>query len=122
MKTIAERLKYCPKGMKLYSPMFGCGELFKVTDKDIRVKFPSEYNVKRFRADGKICEDGECMLFPEKGGLNARINQIVLSLLFILSQAKRNVQRDPTLGMLLLLLDLKDVTRIDATDKMYLFN
>lgn len=58
-------LKNYPKGTTVYSPMFGYGQLQKVTDK-IHVKFPKEHNVKIFRLDGKVSEDGEMMLFPSK--------------------------------------------------------
>ena len=57
-------LKDCPKGTELYSPIYGLGILTKVTDR-IHVKFPKEHNVKCFRPDGKVSEDGEIMLFPQ---------------------------------------------------------
>jgi hypothetical protein len=57
-------LKDCPKGIELYSPMYGLGILTKVTNR-IHVKFPKEHNVKCFRPDGKVSEDGEIMLFPK---------------------------------------------------------
>lgn len=61
---IAELLKDCPRGMELYSPIYGVGVLTKVTDR-IHVKFPKEHNVKCFRLDGKVSEDGEIMLYPK---------------------------------------------------------
>lgn len=64
--NVAELLKNCPQGMELYSPIYGVGVLTKVTDR-IHVKFPKEHNVKCFRLDGKVSEDGEIMLYP-KGG------------------------------------------------------
>lgn len=57
-------LKDCPKGIELYSPMYGLGILTKVTNR-IHIKFPKEHNVKCFRPDGKVSEDGEIMLFPK---------------------------------------------------------
>jgi hypothetical protein len=50
--------------MELYSPIYGNGVLTKITNR-IHVKFPKEHNVKCFRFDGKISEDGEVMLFPK---------------------------------------------------------
>lgn len=62
--NITEILKDCPQGMELYSPIYGLGKLTKVTDR-IHVKFPKEHNVKCFRHDGKVSDDGEIMLFPK---------------------------------------------------------
>lgn len=62
--NLVEILKDCPKGIELYSPMYGIGILTKVTNR-IHVKFPKEHNVKCFRPDGKVSEDGEIMLFPK---------------------------------------------------------
>ena len=62
--NIAELLKDCPKGMELYSPIYGLGILTRVTDR-IYVKFPKEHNEKCFKHDGKVSEDGEIMLFPK---------------------------------------------------------
>lgn len=62
--NIAELLKDCPSGMELYSPIYGFGNLTKVTDR-IHVKFPKEHNVKCFRLDGKVSENGEVMIFPK---------------------------------------------------------
>jgi hypothetical protein len=62
--NLVEILKDCPKGIELYSPMYGLGILTKVTNR-IHVKFPKEHNVKCFRPDGKVSEDGEIMLFPK---------------------------------------------------------
>ena len=62
--NIAELLMDCPKGMELYSPIYGVGVLTKVTNR-IHVKFPKEHNIKCFRLDGKVSEDGEIMLYPK---------------------------------------------------------
>ena len=62
--NIAELLKDCPKGMELYSPIYGIGILTRVADR-IYVKFPKEHNEKCFKPDGKVSEDGEIMLFPK---------------------------------------------------------
>ena len=68
--NIAELLKDCPKGMELYSPIFGEVYLSKIrphlaivvtTDKE-------QGNVKEeFLYDGRYGMNGECMLFPSKG-------------------------------------------------------
>lgn len=67
--NIAELLKDCPKGMKLYSPIFGEVYLDKIRphlaivvtiDKD-QGNFKEE-----FLYDGRYGMNGECMLFPSK--------------------------------------------------------
>ena len=66
--NLVEILKDCPKGTKLYSPIFGEVELVKV-DKDtyypIEVK-SSNNALDSFTKDGRMFAeyDGECMLFP----------------------------------------------------------
>lgn len=70
--NIAELLKDCPKGMKLYSPIFG--EVFLKRVKDIGNKILIEVytvcnSIKHFYPDGKYntyYSDGECLLFPSK--------------------------------------------------------
>ena len=67
--NIAEILKDCPPGMKLYSPIFGDVYLNKIrphlaivvtTDKE-------QGNIKEeFLYDGRYWINGECMLFPSK--------------------------------------------------------
>lgn len=68
--NIAEILKDCPKGMKLYSPIFGEVYLDEIrphlaivvtTDKE-QGDFKEE-----FLYDGRYGMNGECMLFPSKG-------------------------------------------------------
>lgn len=68
--NIAELLKDCPKGTKLYSPIFGDVYLEKIrphlaivvtTDKK-QGDFKEE-----FLYDGRYGMNGECMLFPSKG-------------------------------------------------------
>ena len=75
MINIAEKLKGCPKGTKLYSPLFGEVEfvrieigsprfsiLVKVLDNGI------PYSNVTFTAEGKLhnIEQSECLLFPSK--------------------------------------------------------
>lgn len=67
--NIAEILKDCPKGMELYSPIYGKVELWKVDSN-------SEYSIKTvtsidrpgsFTSDGRLYEkypSSECLLFP----------------------------------------------------------
>lgn len=61
--NIAEILKYCPEGTKLYSTVFGKVELYKVYKGKIVIKIP--YILPLF-LDGKYKKDGECVLFPSK--------------------------------------------------------
>lgn len=67
--NVAELLKDCPKGMELYSPIFGKVYLDKIrphlaivvtTDKE-QGDFKEE-----FLYDGRYGMNGECMLFPTK--------------------------------------------------------
>lgn len=67
--NIAEILKDCPQGMKLYSPIFGDVYLNKIrphlaivvtTDKE------QEDFKEEFLYDGRYGMNGECMLFPSK--------------------------------------------------------
>lgn len=75
MINVAEKLKDCPKGTKLYSPM--CGEVELVRIDMGHLKFPiivrvsdnkAPYNNETFTAEGKWCntEQSECLLFPSK--------------------------------------------------------
>lgn len=69
--NIAEILKKCPKGTKLYSPLFGEVELVKVKDNTIYpivVSCPEFENyIMKFDKDGKnITAHKEPTLFPSK--------------------------------------------------------
>ena len=75
MINVAEKLKGCPKGTKLYSPLFGEVKFVKIETEDfvcpiiVRVlddKAP--YNKAAFTAEGKLynIEQSECLLFPSK--------------------------------------------------------
>lgn len=69
--NIAEILKKCPKGTKLYSPVYGEVAFIEVND---RGKYPIVCMDKRgayepFASDGRllsILPDTECVLFPSK--------------------------------------------------------
>ena len=72
--NLAKILKDCPKGTKLYSPIYGDVELVKVYIKDdngcpIEIKIgESSEMIVDFMNDGRLLDDfpGECMLFPSK--------------------------------------------------------
>ena len=69
--NVAEILRKCPKGTKLYSPVYGEVELTKV---DYNEEYPITCITKNgfyafFTRDGMLfCDyfDTECMLFPSK--------------------------------------------------------
>lgn len=62
--NIAEILKDCPKGTKLYSPLCGECNLSEI-DGYIRI-FDSNVNYYYFYHDGSYVKTGECLLFPSK--------------------------------------------------------
>ena len=75
MINVAEKLKDCPKGTKLYSPLFGEVELVRIDMKNPSVSIiirtlynGSPYSTAIFTAEGKWCgiEQSECLLFPSK--------------------------------------------------------
>ena len=68
--NLAEILKDCPEGTKLYSPLYGDVELVKVHsgwDYPIEVKLGND-GLDNFTKDGRIYKDydGECTLFPSQ--------------------------------------------------------
>ena len=67
MTNIAEILKNAPKGLELYSPLFGDVTLNRVKDDDLmddRIILLS--NGHLFLKDGRYKINGECLLFPSK--------------------------------------------------------
>ena len=73
--NLAEILKDCPKGTKLYSPVYGEVEFQGVidnTDFPIEVRtygnFTTGIAIDSFTADGRLFQEfnGECMLFPNR--------------------------------------------------------
>lgn len=71
--NVVKILKYCPKGTKLYSTVFGEVEFLRLTDSNkIRAKlpctFPPTFNPIKldFLENGSYSENGECVLFPSK--------------------------------------------------------
>lgn len=66
--NIAEKLKNCPKGTKLYSPLFGELELSFVEGEHISC-ITKKRTCGLFTSDGKYFggySDAECMLFPSR--------------------------------------------------------
>ena len=68
--NLAEILKDCPKGTKLYSTIYGDVEFVKVSN---HLEYPIEvkrryYSIGSFTNDGRLLAgyDGECTLFPSK--------------------------------------------------------
>lgn len=67
--NVAELLENCPKGMELYSPIFGKVYLDKIRPHlGIRVTTDKEQSdiKEEFLYDGRYGINGECMLFPSK--------------------------------------------------------
>lgn len=69
--NIANKLKHCKKGTKLYSPLFGEVEFENVDDKIEIIVHTDEGEIYKvsFEKDGKyyiIYKDAECLLFPSK--------------------------------------------------------
>lgn len=68
--NIAELLKDCPRGMELYSPIFGKVYLDKIRSHLAIVVTSGKKRgafVWEFLYDGRYGMNGECMLFPSKG-------------------------------------------------------
>ena len=64
--NIADLLKYCPKGIKLYSPIWGEVEFIEVASShNIVIKSPNG-NETLFYCSGRYHRNGECVLFPSK--------------------------------------------------------
>lgn len=64
--NIAEILKNCPQGTKLYSSTWANVELLEVTrQKDIIIKLCNDERIKLF-SNGAYSVDGDCILFPSR--------------------------------------------------------
>lgn len=63
-KNIAEILKYCPQGLPLWTPTYGNACLEECTDNRIIVR--TNHGNFMTNAEGMLCSDGECILFPSK--------------------------------------------------------
>lgn len=64
--NIAEILKKCPKGMKLYSPVFGEVKFSEIYINSMIVVIIKNNCKRVFLKDGSYSEYGECVLFPSK--------------------------------------------------------
>lgn len=65
--NIAEILKYCPKGTKLYSTAFGEVEFINITPSTKLIIVQDIYNTHlTFYSGGSYTSSGECILFPSK--------------------------------------------------------
>ncbi len=65
--NIAEILKYCSKGTKLYSTAFGEVELINIAPLTKLITVQNIYNSHlTFYSDGSYALSGECVLFPSK--------------------------------------------------------
>ena len=67
--NIAELLKDCPKGMELYSPIFGELKFNEVNTINNRILVVQQNDyIAEFESDGRLinCKNGECLLFPSK--------------------------------------------------------
>ena len=62
----AKILKNCPKGMKLYSPIYGEVEFTEVSVVTGSIGCKTNNGITRFYPDGTYYKGGECMLFPSK--------------------------------------------------------
>ena len=64
--SLIEILKNCPKGTKLYSPIYGEVEFTEVSIVTGSIGCKTSNGVTRFYPDGTYYKGGECMLFPSK--------------------------------------------------------
>lgn len=62
---IAEILKHCPKGIKLYSPTWGNVKLIEVTSAKV-IKIKVWNFTEELTSDGRYSDNGECVIFPSK--------------------------------------------------------
>ena len=64
--SLAEILKNCPKGMKLYSPIYGEVEFEEISVITGSIGCKTDGCTVYFHSDGTYYTGGECMLFPSK--------------------------------------------------------
>lgn len=64
--NVAEILKYCSKGTKLYSTVFGEVKFYEIYPNNMIVVIIKDYCKRVFHKDGSYSEYGECVLFPSK--------------------------------------------------------
>ena len=68
--NIAKILKYCPKGTKLYSTVFGEAKFSEIYPDDMIVIIIKDNSKRVFHKDGSYFDYGECVLFPSKDQRN----------------------------------------------------
>lgn len=64
--SLAKILKNCPKGMKLYSPIYGEVEFVELSVVTGSIGCKANGCTVYFHSDGTYYKGGECMLFPSK--------------------------------------------------------
>lgn len=67
--NIANKLRYCKKGTKLYSPIFGKVEFDSINNNNKIYVITCNTSEIDFCKDGRYADiypDGECLLFPSK--------------------------------------------------------
>lgn len=66
--NLVEILKDCPKGTKLYSPIFGEVTFLSIDDTDYPIQIGNEHGTESFTETGLYYADysAECLLFPSK--------------------------------------------------------
>ena len=64
--SLVEILKNCPKGMKLYSPIYGEVEFTEISVITGNIGCKANGRTVYFHSDGTYSKGGECMLFPSK--------------------------------------------------------
>lgn len=64
--NISELLKYCPKGTKLYSTVFGEVGFVSVDERNLITIKPKNKPFIDLYSDGRLSSEGECTLFPSK--------------------------------------------------------
>lgn len=64
--NIAEILKYCPKGTKLYSTIWEEVKLVQIDEQDMIDIKPKDRAMIDLYPDGRMYPEGECVIFPSK--------------------------------------------------------
>ena len=66
MKNLVEILRNAPRGLELYSPVYGKVKLDDVQEHSIYVTNTKGKSNIWFSEEGKLTEDGECCIFPSE--------------------------------------------------------
>lgn len=123
--NVAELLKYCPKGTKLYSTVFGEVKFSEVYPDSMIAVLITDNCKRTFRKDGSYYEYGECVLFPSedqrdwsKFRLPFKAGDIVMTLdkltPFIFKEYVDDIYAHCYCGV-----DVYDTLRIEAPVDMY---